>query len=544
VPQTKTGARHPMAVPPDGGAPSSGSSSPSARVKSASPLKDRAPPLKLRKSPRSPTGSPSGGSPSLKARAPPVPQKKPAAAAAEEAAEASRRDLSPRRRSPRPGSPAAGPLRSPRPAALHSQQRSVGPAHKDIAAFATQAFSPQTTQRSQILALDAGHARVHLSPQGRAEDRSARADRDLRKLLGTSGLHRTDSSPGRSASPGSASIRDTLARQQLLRRSEAASKLHAHQRSLQQERAESPRPPASPPRSTRPQDEFTSALAAARARTSMAVTGTPATPRSGGEPEPEPEPEPPEQEWRRREDQMSALFPDTMVSQWGAYTRQLQLQQQPTALQVAEGRSGPPRVEEAAKAEVLRAQKARLNGRVRSRAKTPEPEPELPPPAPEPRTPRSKPVLCVQGGVHTHGPDGCALCNSVREAALAGTLVIPQGSGGQSSPGSMLSNGAPTPAQLGYRTQPQMVDPQVPQLVDPSVALGYQSPLRRGDALLKGHSIPSLLSPVAAVNSSLAGRYSRSNLDGGGGPGYVSPLRASTLHRATSRMAFETSGLR
>jgi hypothetical protein len=430
------------------------------------------------------------------------------------------------RHSPRPGSPSAGPLRSPKPAILYAQQRSVGAVDLTTASFAAQALTPQSMRRSQILALDAGHARVHLTPQGQAEDRGAKADRNLRRLLGTDRLHRTGSSPGRSTSPGSARVRDTLARQRLVRESEAAAKLNARHRSLRQGRSLDLPVPASPRQDA---SNFTSALAEARARTSLAVTGASWMSHSR-EPEPEPEPE----LWGRKgEDEEGAqrLYPDTVVSQWGAYMDHVH--KQPTALKSAAGHTSTPRVEDAAKTEILRAQKARLKAYTAAPKHVEEPpEPVLQDPSPEPAPSRRKPILCVQGGVHTHGPDGCALCNSVREAALNGTLVVQPNS---PSPGKWLSSGSPTPAQLGYHE----VDPQVPQLVDPSLALAYQSPLRRGESLRSGHSIPSLLSPAAGASGGLFGSpdVRRSALRSDDGPdedGYVSPLRKSTWNRNRS----------
>ncbi len=440
------------------------------------------------------------------------------------------------RHSPRPGSPSAGPLRSPKPAILYAQQRSVGAIDLENTCFASQALTPQSMRRSQILALDAGHARVHLSPQGQAEDRGAQADRNLRRLLGTDRLHRTGSSPGRSASPGSARVRDTLARQRLIRESEAAAKLNARHRSLRQERALDLSIPASPRQDA---SDFMSALAEARARTSLAVAGTSWAPLAR-ELQPEPEPEPQGQN-REGAEEALRLYPDTAVSQWGAYIDQLQ--KQPADYQSATGRSGTPRVEDAAKAEILRAQKARLKGYTTAPTHVEEPPEPMPQdPTPEPVPPRRKPVLlCVQGGIHTHGPDGCALCNSVREAALNGTLVVQPSS---ESPGKRLSNGSPTPAQLGYHE----VDPQVPQLVNPLFAQSYQSPLRRGESLRSAQSISGLLSPAASAAGGLFGspdvgrRALRSDLFGSptvgcstlgvgsGGDGYVSPFRKFTWH--------------
>ena len=421
------------------------------------------------------------------------------------------------RRSSTPGSPSADPPRSPRPAILYAQQRSVEAADIENTAFAAQAVTPQTMRRSQILSLDAGHARVHLSPRGQFEERGALADRNLRRLLGTDGLRWTGSSPGRSESPGSARVRDTLARQRLVQESEAAAKLHARQQSRRQERDVLDQPvhastSASPRR--RDPSNFASALAEARARTSSAVAGAAWTPY-GCEPQPEPE------------EASLTLVPDTVVSQWGAYMGKLQ--QQPSALQSTTGSSGTPRVEDAAKAEILRAQKARLRGRTGSQDAEEPPEQVLtpPPPEPKPAAPQRKPVLCVQGGVHTHGPDGCALCNSVREAALTGTLVLPED---RPSPGKWLSDGSPTPAQLGYK----YLDPKVPQLVHPSFAQAYQSPLRRGESLRSGRSTPSLRSPAAGRTSGLFGSPAvghSSSPDGGEAQGYVSPLRKSTWKR-------------
>ena len=224
----------------------------------------------------------------------------------------------------RPGSPGlssprsaatAGAAGSPRPVALHSQQRSAPAADRgsEASPFATQAVSPQGLRRSQILTLDASHARVHLSPRGAAEDRGALADRDLRRLLG-GGRSPARSSP-RSGSPGASTVRDRLARRQLEQKSEAAAKSLAQQRAAQRER-EQPAHEASPQPQPRHQGDVPSLLAAARSRTLEAVEGTPQRVYRAPEPEPEPEQAP--------------LFPDTIVSQWGAYDRQCT----PTAKQV------------------------------------------------------------------------------------------------------------------------------------------------------------------------------------------------------------------
>ena len=456
---------------------------------------------------------------SLKSKTPPLPpQQMPERVQGATPPSASPSFGSPRTRSPRrssmPGSPSAGPARSPRPGILHAQQRSVGAADLENTAFAAQAVTPQTMRRSQILVLDPGHARVHLSPRGQFEERGAQADRNLRRLLGTDRLHWTGSSPGRSESPGSARVRDTLARQRLVQESEAAAKRNARQQSWRQERDAVDQPvPASTSPQRRGPSNFASALAEARARTSSAVAGAAWTPY-GCEPQPEPEPK----------DESLTLVPDTVVSQWGAYMGKLQ--QQPSALQSSTGKSGTPRVEDAAKAEILRAQKARLRGRTVPQDAEEPPEPVLPPPEPKPAVPVRKPVLCVQGGAHTHGPDGCALCNSVREAALNGTLVVPEN---HPSPGKWLSDGSPTPAQLGYK----YLDPKVPQLVHPSFAQAYQSPLRRGESLRSGRSTPSLRSPPAGRSGGLFGSPALvpSSPDGGEAQGYVSPLRKSTWKR-------------
>ena len=218
---------------------------------------------------------------------------------------------------------------SPRPQLLYAQQRSVGA--KDSAAgppaFSSQAIGSDSTSllRSQVLRLDAGHARVHLSPRGVAEcvcrgarpcplvrlthaahrDRSACAEKRLRELL-----HGSASPTPVAGSPRGqqSSVRDNLTRLRLVQRSEAASKLRAHQRTRADERRETggggggeraARSDASP--------------SAARA----AVPHPEASPSEG-----------------------TPLYGDTAVSQWAEYSRR---RNSPTAVEVRASQVSLPR---------------------------------------------------------------------------------------------------------------------------------------------------------------------------------------------------------
>ena len=193
----------------------------------------------------------------------------------------------------------------------------------------------------------------------------------------------------------------------------------------------------------------------------------------------------------------------------------------PRAAQILRG-TGPGTPSEAAKAEVLRAQKARL--RYRGAEDTPPAEaPVHTPRRPAPRPPPAAPEeICMDSG-HTFGPNGCELCRRVREGALNGTLDLSAG------PLPKQAFGCPSAATpRGLTRSPE-----------PTTG-GYSSPIRWGGQLRGSSELPvthtgtgTYLEAVPPSPSPVKPPAFKEAADIRGG--YVSPLRVPRFDHQSPR---------